>query len=94
MTTEQPSDFDRKLDRIADKIETLTDQVGRFTEGLTEFRSEMIQQFNRLAQTAERQEQRLDRLGETAERQERNIERLAATVERQAQIVERLLERQ
>ncbi len=64
------------------KLETLIDQVGKLTEGLTEIKV-MIQ-----AQGETAKEQ-----GETAKRQERNIDRLVAVTERQSAMIERLIER-
>ena len=54
------------------KLETLIDQVGRLTEGLTEIKS-MIQE---QGETAKRQERNIDRLVAVTERQSVIIERL------------------
>jgi hypothetical protein len=57
-----------------DRLDLLTDQVGRFTEGLTEFRMAMErnhQEFN----------QKLDRIAATTERQAETADRLVKIVE-------------
>lgn len=54
------------------KLETLIDQVGRLTEGLTEIKG-MIQE---QGETAKRQERNIDRLVAVTERQSAMIERL------------------
>lgn len=71
------------------KLETLIDQVGRLTEGITEIR-DLVE---RVAVTTEQQGERIDRLVETTERQSAVAERQAASIDRLTQIVEGLLNR-
>jgi methyl-accepting chemotaxis protein len=66
-------------------LEILIDQIGRFTEVITQSRVESNERLDRLAASTERQEHNIDRLVASAERQEHNIDRLAGTAERQEQ---------
>lgn len=58
------------LDRVSQRLEVTSDQIGRLTEGYTEDRLYM-----------KRFDARLDRLAENAERQERTVDRLVGIVE-------------
>jgi methyl-accepting chemotaxis protein len=79
------------------KLDVLVDQVGRLTEGLTEFRADMAEIKGLVREqltVSQSQTENIKRLAETTERQMIVSERLAATVERQAQMLETLMARQ
>ncbi|NCJ06449.1 hypothetical protein GS597_07980 [Synechococcales cyanobacterium C] len=74
------------------QLAVLIDQVGRLTEGLTEFRADMADIKERVREqlvVAQAQAENINRLAETTDRQTILSERLVATVERQAATVER-----
>jgi methyl-accepting chemotaxis protein len=79
------------------RLDVLVDQVGRLTEGLTEFRADMAEIKGLVREqltVSQSQTENIKRLAETTERQMIVSERLAATVERQAQMLETLMARQ
>jgi methyl-accepting chemotaxis protein len=79
------------------KLDVLVDQVGRLTEGLTEFRADMAEIKGLVREqlaVSQSQTENIKRLAETTERQMVVSERLAATVERQSQMLETLMARQ
>ncbi|UBF26735.1 hypothetical protein K9N68_01660 [Kovacikia minuta CCNUW1] len=61
-----------------EKLEIVTDQVGRLTEGLTEIKLLIQQQ----AKTTRQQAQNIDRLSRIVERQAETADRLAIAVDR------------
>jgi methyl-accepting chemotaxis protein len=77
------------------KLDILIDQVGRLTEGLTEFRADIVDMRElvreQLALT-QAQGERIDRLVEQGEAQGKRIDRLTEVVERQAEAVEQQVE--
>jgi methyl-accepting chemotaxis protein len=87
MTTDSEAyqTFQQQLDQLVQismhqdqKLEIVTDQVGRLTEGLTELKLLIQQQ----AETARQQAESIDRLSRIAERQAETADRLATTVDR------------
>lgn len=79
------------------KLDVLIDQVGRLTEGITEFRADMAEIKGLVREqlaVAQAQAESIQRLAETTDRQTAVSERLAATVERQSQMMETLMARQ
>lgn len=81
--TETPPD----IQRLDNKLDLLIDQIGRLTEGLTEFRSTMQEGFAELKAITDRQ-------AATAERQALTIERQSLAIERLALMLERTMERE
>ncbi len=76
------------------QLAVLIDQVGRLTEGLTEFRADMTEIKERVREqlvVAQAQAESINRLAATTDRQTILSERRAATVERQAAMLEALL---
>ncbi|NEP10210.1 MAG: hypothetical protein F6K14_08320 [Symploca sp. SIO2C1] len=73
-----------------DRLDLLIEQVGRFTEGLTEFRVVMTESMTEFRTSLAALDQRLDRIAVTTERQAASIDRLAITAESQQQSIEQL----
>jgi len=73
-----------------DRLDLLIEQVGRLTEGLTEFRVVMTESMTEFRTSLTALDQRLDRIAVTTERQAISIDRLTATAESQQQSIEQL----
>jgi methyl-accepting chemotaxis protein len=69
-------------DALDHKLEILTDQIGRLTEGLTDIKSLV----DRVAVTTEQQ-------AENIKQQSENINWLVSVVDRQSQMLDKLMER-
>jgi methyl-accepting chemotaxis protein len=75
------------------KLNVLVDQVGRLTEGLTEFRADMAEIKGLVREqlaVSQSQTENIKRLTGTTERLAETTERLAETTERQMIVSERL----
>jgi len=75
-----------------DDIEMLIEQVGRLTEGLTEFRLAMVDSFTQFNSKLDRMTDKLDGMSDRLDRLASVSEEQASTARLQAESITRLIE--